>query len=443
MDGGRWTGENGETHLRGQRRCSDPRHRQAIFYHLASTVYRLPSTIHSPPLSNPLSLLPFALAAGNGRVDGVPAAAWVSAGFTLLQRSAPLVRALAGRRSAILLPPTGAGLTAFAASDGRGAVLLDPETARAELARQLADAAVGAVFTTRTLASRLPAGAWAVVLLDDAPRAAVVVAGGTETRVDLGSHFGLALEGEEDEGSDEECAVLYVARGAGAPLGVVHSHGSLLAAARSVVDATSMLSGDHLLAALPLTNLLACSLSVTAPMLAGARVTSLPPRDSAAAVRIIEGDGVTMMVGDPALFDALAGALEARGASLDAPSLRVCICDGIPSDALLHRWRALTGTELRAAFGIAEAPFALFNVPHFPNRHGTLGIPCPGTYVSVCDPSGEPVPAGAEGELWLRGRQLFSGYLHGAPGGLAMRGPWLQTHERARERPDGTFEHVG
>ena len=60
-------------------------------------------------MSNPLGLLPIAIAASGGRVDGFEAQQLVAAGLTLLQRSAPLVRALSGRRSAILLGLTEAG----------------------------------------------------------------------------------------------------------------------------------------------------------------------------------------------------------------------------------------------------------------------------------------------------------------------------------------------
>ena len=118
-------------------------------------------------MSNPLALLPLALAAGGGRIGTagtapshfLEAQQLVAAGLTLLQRSAPLVRALSGRRSAILLPTSSAFLTALAASDGRGAVLVNPLAAPAEIAFQIRDANVGAVFTTSAFAARLPADA--------------------------------------------------------------------------------------------------------------------------------------------------------------------------------------------------------------------------------------------------------------------------------------------
>jgi hypothetical protein len=160
-------------------------------------------------VSDPLALLPLALAAGGGMVrvagepDGLPAPQLVAAGLTLLQRSAPLVRALAGRRSAILLPTAPAYLSALAASEGRGAVLLNPLASAREIAFQCSDADVGAVFTTSALAARVPAGL-ATVLLDEVPRTARVVTPVRTQDVDLGSHHGLTIEGERDvRGSDE------------------------------------------------------------------------------------------------------------------------------------------------------------------------------------------------------------------------------------------------
>ena len=55
-------------------------------------------------MSNPLSLLPFAVGAHGGSIDRIPAAQLVAAGLTLLQRCGPLARDLYGKRAAVLLP---------------------------------------------------------------------------------------------------------------------------------------------------------------------------------------------------------------------------------------------------------------------------------------------------------------------------------------------------
>src|SRR5215470_10457555 len=106
-------------------------------------------------MSNPFAFLPYALAAHGGRIDDFPAEQLVAAGLTLLQRSAAVVRALSGKRSAILLPTSPQFLVALAASEGRGAVLINPLAARPEIAHQLADANVGVVFTNSALVAHL------------------------------------------------------------------------------------------------------------------------------------------------------------------------------------------------------------------------------------------------------------------------------------------------
>jgi acyl-CoA synthetase (AMP-forming)/AMP-acid ligase II len=198
-------------------------------------------------VSDPLALLPLALAAGGGRIgvagaDEFAVQQLVAAGLTLLQRSAPLVRALSGRRSAILLPTSPQYVTALAASEGRGAVLVNPLASPVEIEYQCRDANVGAVLTVGALASRVPRG-MPLVLLDDAPRAARVVTPDRSHDVDLGSHHGLSIEGERDvRGRDEEAVIVYTSAMRGVPLGAVLTHANLLANARSTMEAAAQSS---------------------------------------------------------------------------------------------------------------------------------------------------------------------------------------------------------
>ena len=156
-----------------------------------------------------MDTLALRLAAGGGRIDDLPASQLVAAGFTLLQRSAPLVRMLAGRRSGLLLPPGPAAVVALAASDGRGAVVLPTGASASEIAALCAASDVGAVLTIEPHRPLVPTSL-GMVLLDAIPRAAMVCTPeGREQTVDLGSHVGLTIEGETDlPGRDEEALLL-------------------------------------------------------------------------------------------------------------------------------------------------------------------------------------------------------------------------------------------
>ena len=398
-------------------------------------------------MSDPLAVLPLALAAGGGTVDQFEAAQLVSAGLTLLQRSATLVRALSGRRAALLLPTSPRFLVGLAASEGRGAVFINPLAAPAEIAHQLRDANVGAVFTVAALAERVPA-AVVRVLLDDAPRSARVVADGAARDVDLGSHFGLRLEGEADtEGRDEEAAIVYTSAMQGRPLGAVLTHRSLLANARSTNLAAEMTPLDHALAVLPFSHLFGLTVAASGPLLTGARVTTMARFNPAAAVELLESSGITLLGGVPAVYGAMLSALERRGGRLEAPALRLCICGGaeLPIE-LQERWFDATGVELRQGYGLTEAgPVCLFNRVQLPNRRGTLGVPFPGVEVEIHDPDSDaPRPDGAEGEICVRGPNVFRGYLHAAPDeGLAVRNGWLHTGDLGVRNADGTVSFRG
>ena len=400
-------------------------------------------------MTDPLAVLPLAAAAGGGRLDAHDASTLVAAGLTLLRRSAPLVRALQDRRSAILLPTSPAFLVALAASEGRGAVLVNPLAAPAEIAYQIEDAGVGAVFTTEALAARLPADV-PRVLLDDAPRSARVIAGGAATEIALAmAHRGEALDLEgstEAEGRDEEAAIVYTSAMAGRPLGAIVTHRNLLSNARATIEAVELSPADHALAVLPFSHLFGLVVSGLAPAMAGGRVTTMERFHPLRALDLIEREGVTMLSGVPAVFSALLQAIERRGGRLDAPALRLSICGGAPlAVAVQERWAEATGVELRQGYGLTEAgPVCLFNRPSLPNRRGTLGVPYPGVDVEVRDrTSGAPLPIDTDGEICVRGPNVGPGYVHEGHLGLGRHGDWLRTGDLGRQHADGTIAFRG
>lgn len=380
-------------------------------------------------MTDPLALLPFAAAARGGRLEGYPSAQLVAAGLTLLRRSAPLVRALSGRRAGILLPPSSAFLTALAAADGRGALLINPLAAPPEIAHQTTDARAGAVFTIASLSARVPPE-MPVVLLDAAPREATVVIAGEARTVDLGSHVGDPLWGDPDaEPSDEEAVVVYTSAMAGTPLGAILTHRNILSNAHATIEAAAMTADDHMLAVLPFAHLFGLTVAGITPLLAGARVTPHARFVPQRVVQALEEEGVTVLVGVPAMFATLAAVLERRGAPLRRGALRLCICGGAPlAPSLQRRWRELTGVELRQGYGLTEAgPVCLFNRVSLPNVEGALGVAFPGVEVTVRGPAGDVLVPGTEGEIWVAGRNVFAGYVSGGEAGLQRAGRWLRT----------------
>ncbi|CAN5290089.1 long-chain fatty acid--CoA ligase [soil metagenome] len=412
-------------------------------------------------MSDPLALLPLAVAAGGGRIAAAgesgadfEAQQLIAAGLTLLQRSAPLVRALSGRRSAILLPTSPAYLTALAASDGRGAVLINPLAAPAEIAFQCRDANVGAIYTSTAFASRLPSGLPAV-FFDAAPNRATVVIDDGSTVVDLGSHHGLMLEGERDvEGRDEEVAVVYTSAMRGTALGAVLTHRNLLANARSTIDALGITSDEHVLAILPFAHLFGLTVTASAPLMVGGRVTTMERFTPVKALELM-ASGVTLVAGVPAVYHALLTTITRKGIDLRSTSIRLCICGGAPLPVELQdRWADVTGHELHQGYGLTEGgPVCLVNRADRPNGRGTMGVALPGVDVRIFppahydngvveEPEVDSLPDGADGEICVRGENVFRGYLHDRAG-LPRRGAWLCTGDRGVREADGSVRFLG
>jgi long-chain acyl-CoA synthetase len=397
-------------------------------------------------VSEPLALVPLAAAARGGSVDDVPVSQLVAAGLTLLQRCAPLVRALSGRRSAILLPTSPAYLTALAASEGRAAVLINPLASAPEVEYQLRDANAGAALTISHLAPKLPRD-FPRVLLDDAPRAARYEAVGVSRAIDLGAHIGLELQGDPDApGRDEEAAIVYTSAMEGIPLGAILTHRNLLTNASAAREAAMLSGSEHSLALLPFAHLFGLTVTLLAPLLVGGRVTTLSRFNPARALELIESAGITLLLAVPSVFAALLAIIERRGERLTSSALRVCICGGAPLERELQdRWAEATGVELRQGYGLTEAgPVCLFNDVHLPNERGTLGVPFPGVRVAILRPSSsEPCLTGERGEICVAGEGISPGYVSGGERGLKRDGEWLRTGDLGRADDRGRVTFLG
>lgn len=301
----------------------------------------------STTMSDPLAYLPLALAGANGTMNGVPVRRLVAAGVALLQRSAPLVRALHGHRSAILLPNAPQVLVALASSDGRAASLLSERSTDEQLANAIQSTDATVVFTISSLAHRLPTTV-PRVLLDEAPERAVWISRDDARTLDLALHGGLRLEGEaEVEGADEDVLVANADDAMGAALGTPITHRRLMECARATVARERLAARDHTLALAPYSQLFGLVVGGIAPLLAGGRVTAHDTLAPSSAIAMLEGEGVSTLVASPSTFAGLLEALAQRGRALDAPVLQRCFAGGEAlDDALARRWYHETGVLL-------------------------------------------------------------------------------------------------
>lgn len=311
-------------------------------------------------MSDPLSFLPLALAAADGEVDGVACRQLVASGVALLQRTAPLVRALDGREAAILLPAGPAFVVALAACAGRAAALLDDAADDAVwISDALLSRQVGAVFTIRSLARRLPAE-MPRIHLDDAPLGAEWAMGEATRSIDLALHAGLLLEGDpETEGSEEVALLVRDPGSASHDAWQSLTHRQLLSAARGTVRTQRLDHRSHAMSLASLAGDAGLIAGFLAPLLAGGRVSSAASSDVSGIISRIEDDAVTSIVAASETYMAIAGACVARGGALDAPLLQHCVVSDAPLDGVVEdRWRSACAVPLESLAPVGRSAAA-------------------------------------------------------------------------------------
>jgi long-chain acyl-CoA synthetase len=341
----------------------------------------------------------------------------------------------AGARLGLMLPNAVAMPVVLlgALRAGRSVVLLNVLYSPREVAECLADAGVDTVITVAPFRALLPSGTRAIVI--DAGDA------GIGLRADAGASR------EEGPGAaapapGDEAVVIYTAAQRGRARGARLTHRNLAANARATIEAMGLTPDDRVVAALPLMHAFGLTVTLLAPLAAGAAVMPVERFSPVRMLDQLEESGATVFAGVPSMFLALLAVAERREALRHG--LRVAICGGAPLPwGTAERWEAAFGIPLRQGYGITEAgPVCLFNRVDRPNRPGSMGSPFPGVEAAVHDEAGNPLAAGEVGELCVRGENVFTGYV-GEAAPPELRGGWLRTGDLAAVQPDGTFRFRG
>jgi acyl-CoA synthetase (AMP-forming)/AMP-acid ligase II len=100
------------------------------------------------------------------------------------------------------------------------------------------------------------------------------------------------------------------------------------------------------------------------------------------------------------------------------------------------------GCTVVQGYGLTEAsPVTHLTPDAGPNKPGSIGPSIPNTECRVVDPeSGRELGSNEVGEIWVRGPQVMSGYLHDAEATSdAIRDGWLRTGDLAYADEDGYF----
>jgi acyl-[acyl-carrier-protein]-phospholipid O-acyltransferase/long-chain-fatty-acid--[acyl-carrier-protein] ligase len=183
-------------------------------------------------------------------------------------------------------------------------------------------------------------------------------------------------------------------------------------------------------------------------------VTLPSPLDSAAAVKAIKEEKVTVVVGTPTFLRPYLR----RGTAADFASLEWAVvgAEKCPAD-LVDAFATQLETPVLEGYGITEtSPVLAVNVPDridpegpdgvwLGNVRGSVGRPVIGVAVRFTEPeTGEVLPSGQVGLLEIKGANIFMGYLDAEQSAKAMTPDgWYRTGDLARMDDDGFLHLAG
>ncbi|WP_207457169.1 long-chain-fatty-acid--CoA ligase [Desertivibrio insolitus] len=240
-----------------------------------------------------------------------------------------------------------------------------------------------------------------------------------------------ALDPAHPAPAAEDIALIqYTSGTTGSPKGAVLTHLNLSAnAAQARAWVPTIPRGTSVVyAVLPMFHAYGLTLCLTFAMSMGARLVLFPRFDPDLVLKAIKKHPPTFLPAVPPIYERLTAEADRRGVSLDG--IRIAISGAMPlRQDVVEPWEERTGGYLVEGYGLSETSPVLMANPVAPSRKaGTVGLPLPGTDVRVVDPEdpSSDRAIGEEGELLVRGPQVFSGY-------------WRKPDESAAVFADGWF----
>jgi benzoate-CoA ligase family protein len=250
----------------------------------------------------------------------------------------------------------------------------------------------------------------------------------------------------EDTGPDDVAFWLYSSGSTGRPKGAMHLHSHLMTT--SVLYAQAVLgiqSSDVVYSAAKLFFAYGLGNALTFPLSVGARAVLTAERPTPAHVRsVLHAHQPTIFCGVPTLF---ASMLADDGLSPETASreLRVSTSAGeaLPRH-IGEKWRARFGSDILDGIGSTEMLHVFLSNRPGDVRYGTSGKPVGGYELKLVGDDGEPVSAGEEGSLWVKGPSAAVGYFRDRARSLAtFHGPWTRTGDRYTRDADGYYTYGG
>src|SRR5437867_3521120 len=246
------------------------------------------------------------------------------------------------------------------------------------------------------------------------------------------------------EGGHREAILLFTSGTTGEPKGVVVSHRNVVGNVsqfRQLLDARET---DAILASLPFFHTFGSTVTLWYPLIEGVRIVTYPnPLEAARCAALIERYKLTFLLATPTFLRVYLR--KAQPHQLRSLRLTIAGAEKLPLDLARH-FEECFGKRVFEGYGLTEtAPVVSVNLPEpLPNVEPTsrlysVGRMAPGIAAEIREAETDrKLSLHETGMLWLRGVNIFEGYLHD-PKQTAevLRDGWLKTGDIGRFDEDG------
>jgi acyl-[acyl-carrier-protein]-phospholipid O-acyltransferase/long-chain-fatty-acid--[acyl-carrier-protein] ligase len=250
-------------------------------------------------------------------------------------------------------------------------------------------------------------------------------------------------------GGHAEAILLFTSGSSGDPKGVVLSHRNILGNVSQFNVLLDAVKGDAILASLPFFHSFGSTVTLWYTLIEGVRIVTYPnPLETAKNAALIEQHKLTILLATPTFLRAYLR--KAQPHQLRSLRLVITGAEKLPLD-LAKSFEERFAKKVFEGYGLTEtAPVVSVNLPDpeprrpgqevQPSRRlGSVGKMAPGIAAEIREPETDrKLSLHETGMLWLRGPNIFEGYLHD-PERTAevLRDGWFKTGDIGRFDEDG------
>ncbi len=243
--------------------------------------------------------------------------------------------------------------------------------------------------------------------------------------------------------------VLFTSGSTGTPKAVLHTQRALSWKATLMSRVHGLGPTDAVLMPAPMAHISGLLNGVLVPGAAGLRAVLVRRFDPLQALELVDRERVSFLAGPPTFFVAMATALgDESGRQFDLSSVRLVSSGGASvTPAFVEDTARTFNCRVKRTYGSTEAPTVTTSTNDDPadKARDTDGRAVGLVELRVSDPvSGSKMGVGQRGELWVRGPEMFAGYVSPiqtadviAPGG------WFRTGDLATVDAEGWLCIVG